>query len=129
MERQRVSTGTEWESSVGYSRAIRAGNEVHVSGTVAADEDGEPVAVGDPYGQTARIIEIAEDALGEAGASLADVVRTRLYVTDIDASDEIGRAHGEAFGDVRPASTMIEVEGLIEPEYAVEMEFVALVDD
>jgi len=127
MERQRVSTGTEWEATVGYSRAVRAGDRVVVAGTTATDEEGEPVAVGDPYGQTKRALALVEDALAEAGAELADVVRTRLFVTDVDDWPEIGRAHGEVFGEVRPAATMVEVQQLIDPDLLVEVEAEAIV--
>jgi enamine deaminase RidA (YjgF/YER057c/UK114 family) len=133
MDRERVSSGTEWESTVGYSRAVRAGDEIHVSGTTATDEDGAVVAPGDPYAQTVRAIENVADALSALDASLADVVRTRLFVTDIDEWEAVGRAHGEAFGDSeerrssgsRPATTMVQVERLIDPEMLVEIEAVA----
>jgi enamine deaminase RidA (YjgF/YER057c/UK114 family) len=128
MERTHISSGTEWESAVGYSRAVRVGDEVHVSGTTATDEDGNVVGVGDPYRQTKRAIANVESALGEAGASLADVLRTRLYVTDIERWEAVGRAHGEAFGEVRPAATMVQVERLVDPAMVVEMEAVARVD-
>lgn len=126
MERTHVESGTEWESAVGYSRAVRAGEQVFVSGTTAT-EGGAVVGVGDPYAQTTRAIENVSDALAEAGASLPEVVRTRLFVTDIDDWEEIGRAHSEAFGDVRPATSMVEVERLIDPEMLVEIEAVAVV--
>ena len=128
MERRLVSSGTDWEDEVGYSRAVRAGDTVHVAGTTATDEDGEPLDAG-PYAQTKRALELVADALAEAGASVEDVVRTRLYVTDIDAWEEIGRAHGEVFGDVRPAATMVEVERLIEPSLTVEIEADATIAD
>jgi enamine deaminase RidA (YjgF/YER057c/UK114 family) len=129
MERQRVSTGTEWESSVGYSRAVRAGGEIHVSGTTATDDGGDLVGVGDPEAQTRRAIANVETALGALDAALGDVVRTRLFVTDIDDWEAIGHAHGEAFGDVRPATSMVQVDRLIDPAMLVEIEAVALVDD
>ncbi|WP_436344866.1 RidA family protein [Natronorubrum sp. FCH18a] len=129
MERTRVSSGTEWEPKVGYSRAVRAGAQIHVSGTTATDGDGTVVAPGDPYEQTKRALEIVADALAEAGGSLDDVVRTRLYVTDIDDWEAIGRAHGEAFGDIRPAASMVEVRRLIDPDHLVEIEAVAVVSD
>ncbi|MFB6268630.1 MAG: RidA family protein [Halobacterium sp.] len=125
---RRVSSGTEWEDMVGYSRAVRTGDEVRVAGTTATDDDGSVVAPGDPYEQTAHAIELVADALEEAGASLEDVVRTRLFVTDIDDWEAVGRAHGEAFGDVRPASTMVEVNRLIDDDLVVEVEAVAVTD-
>jgi len=129
MQRQRVASGTEWESTVGYSRAVRAGNRVSVSGTTATDEDGTIVGVGDPEAQTEQAIANVERALGEAGASLDDVVRTRLFVTDIDDWEAIGRAHEAAFGDVRPATSMVQVDSLIDPELLVEIEAEAVVQD
>lgn len=124
MERQHVSTGTDWESEVGYSRAVRTGTTVHVAGTTAV-EDGEVVGEGDPYRQTTYALGIVADALAEVDAGIEDVVRTRLYVTDIGDKDEVGRAHGEVFGDVRPAATLVQVERLVEPELLVEVEAVA----
>ncbi|WP_135819738.1 RidA family protein [Halostella litorea] len=126
MGRKEVGSGTAWESAVGYSRAVRAGDEIHVSGTTATD-DGELVGVGDPYEQTAQALSNVADALDEAGAGLDDVVRTRLYVTDIDRWEAVGRAHREAFGDVRPATSMVQVDRLIDPEMLVEVEAVAKV--
>ncbi len=122
MEREHVSSGTEWESTVGYSRAVRVGDEIHVSGTTATDENGDVVGVGDPYAQTSRAIENVAAALAAVDAGLEDVVRTRLYVTDIDEWEAVGRAHGEAFGEVRPATSMVQVERLIDPEMLVEIE-------
>jgi enamine deaminase RidA (YjgF/YER057c/UK114 family) len=127
MARKRVSSGTEWEASVGYSRAVRADGRVSVAGTTATDEDGDPVAPGDPYAQTAHALGLVADALDAAGASVGDVVRTRLFVTDIGDWEAIGRAHGEMFGDVRPATTMVEVSSLIHPELVVEIEAEAVV--
>jgi enamine deaminase RidA (YjgF/YER057c/UK114 family) len=129
MERRLVSSGTEWEPRVGYSRAVRVGPHVHVSGTTATDGEGNVVGVGDPYAQTERAIDNVEAALTEAGASLADVVRTRLFVVDIDQWEAVGDAHAEAFADVRPATSMVEVSRLIDPELLVEIEATAIVDD
>lgn len=129
MTRKRVSSGTEWEATVGYSRAVRADGRVSVAGTTATDEDGEPVAPGDPYAQTAHALGLVADALDAAGASIADVIRTRMFVTDIDDWEAIGRAHGEMFGDVRPATTMVEVSSLIHPELVVEIEAEAVLDN
>ena len=129
MDRTTVSSGTEWESKVGYSRAVRAGSQIHVSGTTATDENGDVVAPGDPYRQAKRALETVESALEEAGASLEDVVRTRLYVTDIDDWEAIGRAHGEVFGEIRPAASMVEVQRLIDPDHLVEIEAVAVAAD
>ena len=128
MERQRVSSGTEWESRVGYSRAVRAGSQVHVSGTTATDAESEVVGEGDPGAQTRQALANVERALDDAGASLSDVVRTRLFVVDIDEWEAVGDAHAEYFGDVRPATSMVEVERLISPELLVEVEAVAVVD-
>ena len=128
MDRRRVSSGTEWESTVGYSRAVRAGSQIHVAGTTATDDDGQVVAPGEPYEQTKRALETVADALEDAGGSLEDVVRTRVYVTDIDDWGEIGRAHGEFFGEIRPAASMVEVQRLIDPDHLVEIEAVAVVD-
>lgn len=129
MERRLVSTGTEWESRVGYSRAVRAGQHVHVSGTTATDEDGDLVGEGDPYEQAVQTLENVERALSEAGASPADVVRTRIYVTDADDWEAVGEAHGEVFGDVRPATTLVEVSRLVDPAMLVEIEATALVGE
>jgi enamine deaminase RidA (YjgF/YER057c/UK114 family) len=125
MDRERYASGTEWESAVGYSRAVRAGDEIHVSGTTATDDDGAVVGVGDPYAQMVQALDNVEAALSALDASLDDVVRTRTFVTDIDDWEEIGRAHGEVFGDIRPATTMVEVQRLIDPAMLVEVEAVA----
>lgn len=122
MNRQLISSGTPWEASVAYSRAVRAGNLVFVSGTTASDEQEQTVSVGDAYGQTQFIFRKIESALKEAGAELSDVVRTRMYVTDIDRWEEIGKAHGEVFSEIRPASTMVEVSRLVNPDHLVEIE-------
>ena len=128
MRRERTSTGTVWEQQVGYSRAIRAGDTVRVAGTIATDDDGEVVAPGDPYEQTKHAFDIVTDALSDLDASIEDVVQTRMYITDIDDQEQVGEAHSEFFGDVRPVATMVEVSGLATPEAAVEVEAVAQVE-
>ena len=128
-KRQIVRSGAPWESIVGYSRAVRVGPHVAVSGTAPVGEDGEVVGIGDAYAQTKRCIEIIEAALGEAGATLSDVVRTRMFVTDISQWAAIGRAHGESFGDILPATAMVEVSQLIDPKMLVEIEVDAIVAD
>lgn len=126
--RQNISSGTAWEEVVGYSRAVRIGNVVEVAGTTAVDAAGNVVGVDDPGAQTRYILQKIEIALQEAGASLADVVRTRMFVTDISRWEDIGRAHGEFFRDVKPVATMVEVKGLIDPELLVEIEVTAVID-
>ena len=129
MTRQTVSSGTTWEDEVGYSRAVRVGDRVEVSGTTATDDEGGIVGVGDPYAQTSQAVGNVEVALDDAGASLSDVVRTRILVTDVEYYDEVGRAHGEAFGEIRPATSMYEIEALVDPDMLVEIEAAAVVSD
>ena len=127
MSRQLFATQTEWEPYVGYSRAVRVGDHVFVSGTVATNENGELVAPGDPYAQTIQVLENLKRALERAGASMGDVVRTRMFVTDISKWQEYGRAHGEYFRDIRPVTSMIEVKALIDPSLMIEIEADALI--
>ena len=126
-ERRRVSTGTPWETSVGYSRAVRVGRAVYVAGTTATNDEGRVVGDGDAYAQALQVLDNIERALERAGACRQDVVRTRIYVTDIDRWEEVGRAHGEFFRDVRPATTLVEVSRLVDPEMLVEIEADALI--
>ena len=125
-DRRRISTGTPWENAVAYSRAVRVGRVVHVSGTTATDGEGRLVGRGDPYAQAVQALDNIRVALEEAGAGIEHVVRTRMYVTDISRWEEVGRAHGEVFGATAPASTMIEVSRLVDPDMLVEMEVDAI---
>jgi enamine deaminase RidA (YjgF/YER057c/UK114 family) len=126
MKRELFSSGTPWEPIVGYSRAVKIGNQIWVSGTTATDTNGSIVGKGDPSAQTRQIIANITSALAAAGAQLSDVVRTRIFVTDMNHWEAIGRAHGEAFGDIRPAATMVEVRRLIDPDLLVEIEVEAI---
>ena len=121
-ERQRYSSNLKWESVVGYSRAIRVGSRVYVTGTTATGENGEIVGAGDAYAQTVQVIKNIESALKAVGATLDNVVRTRMFVTDISRWEEYGRAHGEFFRDIAPATTMVEVSRLIDPQMLIEIE-------
>lgn len=129
-KRLNISSGAKWEDIVGYSRAVRIGNVIEVSGTTTAvDEDGKTLGLNDPYEQTRLSLGKIEKALREAGASLQDVVRTRMFVTDISRWEEIGRAHGEFFKEIKPVTTMVEVKALISPELLVEIEATAILSD
>lgn len=127
MKRTNYSSGAKWEEVVGYSRAVKVGNTVEVTGTVAADENGNPVGAGDAYAQTKYILEKIAAVLDRAGANMSQVVRTRLFVTDISCWEEYGRAHGECFHDIKPCTTMVEISKLISPEYLIEIEATAII--
>jgi enamine deaminase RidA (YjgF/YER057c/UK114 family) len=126
MQRTNYSSGVKWENIVGYSRAVKVGNVIEITGTVAVNENNELVGSNSPYKQTRFILQKIEKVLQQAGASLKDVVRTRMFVTDISLWEEYGKAHGEFFGDIKPCTSMIEIKALIAPEYLIEIEATAI---
>ena len=126
--KKKFSSGATWEDLVGYSRAVKVDKLVEVSGTIALDKHGKSLGINDPYIQTREIIKIAQRILQEAGSGLEDVIRTRIFVTDISRWEEVGKAHREFFGQIKPATTMVEVSALIRPEAMVEIEFTAVLD-
>ena len=128
-KRLNISSGTKWEDIVGYSRAVKIGNVIEVAGTTAVDEDGQVVGLNDPYEQTRFALAKIEKALAQAGATMQDVVRTRMFVTNISQWEEIGRAHGLYFKEIKPAATMVEVRSLISPELLVEIEVTAVISE
>ena len=127
MQRTNYSSGSKWEDIVGYSRAVKVGNTIEVTGTVASGEDGKVVGKGDPYIQTKYIYQKIEKVLQQAGATMKDVVRVRMFVTDISQWQEYGKAHSEFFKDIKPCNTMVEVSALIEPDYMIEIEATAII--
>ena len=128
MQRTNYASGAKWESIVGYSRAVKVGNTIEVTGTAAVDDNGKTVGIGDAYAQAKFAIQKIEKVLKQAGASLKDVVRTRMFVTDISRWEEYGKAHGEFFKDIMPCTSMIEIKGLIDPEYMIEIEATAIMN-